>query len=65
MRNETRNVSDLYGRRWQSADNLRAAREGDDLKLLVRGTADAVTVKDHYAEGGAAQDWRIDFDGAN
>lgn len=65
MRNETRNVSDLYGRRWQSADNLRAAREGDDLKLLVRGTADAVTVKDYYAEGGAAQDWRIDFDGAN
>jgi hypothetical protein len=50
---------------WQTPYNLRAAREGDDLKLLVRGTADAVTVKDHYAEGGAAQDWRIDFDGAN
>ena len=50
---------------WQTPYNLRAAREGDDLKLLVRGTADAVTVKDYYAEGGAAQDWRIDFDGAN
>ena len=50
---------------WQSPDNLRAARHGADLKLLVRRSADAVTVKDYYAEGGAPQDWRIDFEGAN
>jgi Ca2+-binding RTX toxin-like protein len=48
---------------WQAATDLRAVRDGADLKLLVKGTADSVTLKDYYA--GSAQSWSVDFDGAN
>jgi Ca2+-binding RTX toxin-like protein len=48
---------------WQAATDLRAVRDGADLKLLVKGTADSVALKDYYA--GSPQSWSVDFDGAN
>jgi len=48
---------------WQAATDLRAVRDGTDLKLLVKGTADSVALKDYYA--GSPQSWSVDFDGAN
>ncbi len=47
---------------WQSADNLRAVREGDDLVLRVNGTADSVRLRDYHAA--ATQSWSVDFAGA-
>jgi Ca2+-binding RTX toxin-like protein len=48
---------------WRTPTDLRTVREGNDLRVIVKGTADGVIVKDYYA--GLAQSWTVDFDGAD
>jgi Ca2+-binding RTX toxin-like protein len=48
---------------WQTERDIRTARAGDDLQLIVKGTADGFTLKDYYA--GAGSSWQVDFGGAN
>ena len=52
---------------WQSADSLRTVREGTDLKLIVKGASDSLTLKGYYADAGTGspQAWVVDFGGAN